>query len=68
MTGCLACWEKKHRLQWYRKVLQVFICSGKTAFSKIIAQIQLLASIGCKLPATNIEISVADQFLLNARI
>ncbi len=39
---------------------------GKTAFCKTIAQIQLLAQLGCKVPAQNAEISVADHIFYQA--
>ncbi|MDE2485405.1 MAG: DNA mismatch repair protein MutS [candidate division NC10 bacterium] len=34
---------------------------GKTAFCKTIAQVQLLAQIGCYVPAERAEVSVADR-------
>jgi len=41
---------------------------GKTTYSKTIAQIQLLAQIGCYIPAKKAEISVADQIHYSAAI
>ncbi len=34
---------------------------GKTAFCKTIAQVQLLAQIGCYVPAEQAQLSVADR-------
>ncbi|MEE9423819.1 MAG: DNA mismatch repair protein MutS, partial [Methylococcales bacterium] len=39
---------------------------GKTAFCKTVAQIQLLAQIGCKVPAEVAELSVADHIFYQA--
>ena len=39
---------------------------GKTAFCKTIAQIQLLAQIGCKVPAEVAELSLADYIFYQA--
>jgi len=39
---------------------------GKTAFCKTMAQIQLLAQLGCKVPAQIAEISVADHIFYQA--
>jgi hypothetical protein len=39
---------------------------GKTAFCKTIAQIQLLAQLGCKVPAHIAEISIADHIFYQA--
>lgn len=41
---------------------------GKTTYSKTIAQTQLLAQIGCYVPAQEAEISVADQIYYSAAI
>lgn len=39
---------------------------GKTTYCKTIAQIQLLAQIGCHVPAKEIELSIADKILYQA--
>jgi DNA mismatch repair protein MutS len=39
---------------------------GKTAFCKTLAQIQLLAQIGCYIPATTAELAVADRIFYQA--
>jgi DNA mismatch repair protein MutS len=39
---------------------------GKTAFCKTLAQIQLLAQIGCYVPAQAAELSVADRIFYQA--
>ncbi|HFD12160.1 MAG TPA: AAA family ATPase [Crenotrichaceae bacterium] len=39
---------------------------GKTAFCKTIAQIQLLAQLGCKVPAQHAELVVADFIFYQA--
>jgi len=39
---------------------------GKTAFCKTIAQIQLLAQLGCKVPAQHAELAVADHIFYQA--
>lgn len=39
---------------------------GKTAFCKTIAHIQLLAQLGCKVPAKHAELAVADHIFYQA--
>ncbi|HLF98006.1 MAG TPA: DNA mismatch repair protein MutS [Methylococcaceae bacterium] len=39
---------------------------GKTAFCKTLAQIQLLAQIGCPVPAEKAELTVADRIFYQA--
>jgi hypothetical protein len=39
---------------------------GKTAFCKTLAQIQLLAQIGCPVPAEEAELTVADRIFYQA--
>ncbi len=39
---------------------------GKTAFCKTIAQIQLLAQVGCKVPAELAELSIVDHMFYQA--
>lgn len=39
---------------------------GKTAFCKTVTQIQLLAQIGCYVPATAVSLSVADKIFYQA--
>ena len=39
---------------------------GKTAFCKTLAQVQLLAQIGCYVPATDAEMAVADRIYYQA--
>lgn len=39
---------------------------GKTAFCKTVTQIQLLAQIGCYVPATEAKIAVADRIFYQA--
>jgi hypothetical protein len=39
---------------------------GKTAFCKTLAQIQLLAQIGCPVPADDAELTVADRIFYQA--